>query len=62
MKVAGASRRKLETRLGMRWARSLFIPIWRDAARLAGNIAVDTSTIPIIEGSDNLVVGPFDYK
>lgn len=57
LKVAGAGRRKLETWLGMRKARSLFIPIWRDAVRLAGEIATDSSTIPIIEGSDNLVVG-----
>jgi len=55
--VAGAARRKLETWLGMRKARQMFLPIWRDVAALSAPIAADDSTIPITDGSDNYVVG-----
>jgi hypothetical protein len=56
MLVSGVGRRKLETWLGLRKSRYLFAPIWRDAVMLAGDIAANTSTIPIAEGSDNLVI------
>jgi hypothetical protein len=57
MVVSGAGRRKLETWLGLRKSRYLFVPIWRDAVRLAGDIATNSVTIPITEDSDNLVIG-----
>jgi hypothetical protein len=55
--VSGAARRKLETWLGMRRARYMFVPIWRDAVRLAAPISAGESTIPIESGSDNYVAG-----
>lgn len=55
--VAGAARRKLETWLSMRKSRYLFVPLWRDAVRLAAPISAGESTITIEGSSDNYVVG-----
>lgn len=55
--VSGAARRKLETWLGMRKSRYLFMPIWRDMVRLEAPIATGDTAIAIAESCDNYVDG-----
>jgi len=55
--VSGAGRRKLETWLGMRKSRSLFIPIWRDVSITQSVAESGATMIPVAMSSDNYIAG-----